>query len=119
MQTCSLCNAQSPDTATHCVSCGADLREHATTVVALRRFQENPRVRAVRIAVAGDRLHLEIDNPPPRAAAGEPPQGESAAMRNVRQRLAGHYGRDAHLEVDDRGERFTVRVDLPAFGGRE
>lgn len=54
MQTCALCNAQSPDTATHCVHCGADLSEHATTVVALRRLQANPRVRAIRIAVAHD-----------------------------------------------------------------
>jgi len=73
----------------------------------------------IRIDVAGDRLRLALDNPPPQPGPGEPPQGESAAMRNVRQRLAGHYGRDARLEVDDRQDRFTVRVDLPAFGGQE
>ncbi len=54
MQTCSKCHAQSPDTALACVSCGADLQEFSTTAVALKRFQENPRVTYVRIAVAGD-----------------------------------------------------------------
>ena len=49
MQTCSLCNALSPDQASHCVNCKADLSENSTTARALKRFQANPRVEAVTI----------------------------------------------------------------------
>lgn len=42
MQTCSRCNASSPDTATHCVHCQADLRKFSLTAVALKRMQANP-----------------------------------------------------------------------------
>ena len=54
MQTCSLCNAQSPDSALQCVSCQGNLAEFSMTAVALKRFKANPRIRYVRIAVAGD-----------------------------------------------------------------
>lgn len=54
MQTCSLCYALSPDTATHCVNCHALLSEKSTTAVALKRFQSNPRVRDVRLVIAHD-----------------------------------------------------------------
>lgn len=54
MQTCSLCNASSPDEALTCVNCKADLREFSATVVTLKHLQENPRVRAIRVSVAGD-----------------------------------------------------------------
>ena len=54
MQTCSSCNASSPDGANTCVHCRADLRQFSTTSVALKKFQKNPRVQAVRISVAGD-----------------------------------------------------------------
>ncbi|MCX7609528.1 MAG: hypothetical protein N2049_09965 [Anaerolineales bacterium] len=54
MQTCSKCNAISPDMATHCVQCQADLREFSLTAVSLKRMQANPRVKAVRISVADD-----------------------------------------------------------------
>jgi hypothetical protein len=54
MQTCSNCNAQSPDAASHCVSCGEDLSEFSTTAVALKRYQANPRVNYVRIVVSHD-----------------------------------------------------------------
>jgi hypothetical protein len=54
MQTCSLCNAISPDQARHCVHCQADLSEHSATAAALKRMQANPRVTAVRISVAHD-----------------------------------------------------------------
>ena len=54
MQTCSKCNASSPDNARTCVICNADLQEFSTTAVTLKRLQENPRVRAIRISVAGD-----------------------------------------------------------------
>lgn len=49
MQTCSLCHALSPDQAKHCRNCQADLRQFSTTTVALKRFQENPRVGSVKI----------------------------------------------------------------------
>jgi hypothetical protein len=54
MQTCTTCNAQSPDAATLCVNCGADLREFSSTAVALKRFQNNPRVRMVRLIAMHD-----------------------------------------------------------------
>ena len=49
MQTCSICNASSNDTATKCSHCQADLRELSMTAVALKRFRENPRVKAIRV----------------------------------------------------------------------
>ena len=54
MQTCSLCHASSPDTATHCVQCGADLRTFSVRAVVLNRYLANPRVKAVRVVVAAD-----------------------------------------------------------------
>lgn len=52
MQTCSQCNANSPDLSLTCPQCGADLKEFSTRAVALKHMQENPRVRAVRVTVA-------------------------------------------------------------------
>lgn len=54
MQTCSKCNAQSPDSASLCVNCQADLSEFSMTAVALKRLQANPRVLNVRVVVAHD-----------------------------------------------------------------
>lgn len=54
MQTCSLCNAISPDDATLCSHCQADLSEHSTRAVALKRMQANPRVTAIRVTVSYD-----------------------------------------------------------------
>jgi hypothetical protein len=54
MQTCSKCNASSPDNALTCLNCHADLSQYSLTVVALKRMQANPRVRAVRVTVAYD-----------------------------------------------------------------
>jgi len=54
VQTCSKCNAVSPDQALECVNCRADLREFSTRLVALKSYQANPNVSAVRISVAYD-----------------------------------------------------------------
>ncbi len=54
MQTCSRCNTSSPDNATNCVNCNADLAQFSTTAVALANLQANPRVSAIRISVADD-----------------------------------------------------------------
>jgi hypothetical protein len=54
VQTCSLCNASSPDQASHCINCQADLGEFSQTAVALKRFQANPRVSAIRLTVGYD-----------------------------------------------------------------
>ena len=72
MQTCSVCNTSSPDTATNCVNCKSDLRVLSTTAVARKNFRENPRVLSVRINVAADafwesprkrfRVRLSLDN---------------------------------------------------------
>ena len=52
MQTCSKCNAQSPDLATNCKNCNADLSILSATTVALKKFQNNDRVRDVRLVVS-------------------------------------------------------------------
>ncbi len=58
MQSCTLCNANSPDTAQFCVHCQADLREFSATAQALKKYRENPRVSLVRITVAHDACPL-------------------------------------------------------------
>ena len=52
MQTCRQCNAQSPDTATSCINCSADLKEYSATAVARQEFLANERVSLVRVIVA-------------------------------------------------------------------
>jgi hypothetical protein len=54
VQTCSICNASSPDQAAQCTNCQADLKEYSLSAVTLKRFQQNPRVTAVRVSVAND-----------------------------------------------------------------
>jgi len=54
MQTCSQCNAQSPDSALLCVNCSADLKELSTTAVARKEFESNQRVKYVRMLVGVD-----------------------------------------------------------------
>ena len=54
MRTCTLCNKQSPDHASHCTHCGADLAEHSIRAVVLAEMQSNPRVSRIRVIVAAD-----------------------------------------------------------------
>jgi hypothetical protein len=54
MQTCSQCNAASPDLASQCVNCGADLSQFSATRLALKKMVANPRVSAIRVSVAHD-----------------------------------------------------------------
>ena len=54
MRTCTLCNASSPDNASQCVRCSADLSIHSHTAKALAQFQANDRVYEVRVIVAQD-----------------------------------------------------------------
>jgi hypothetical protein len=54
MQTCSQCNASSPDYARACVNCNANLSEFSATTLALKRMQANPRLSAIRVTVAQD-----------------------------------------------------------------
>jgi hypothetical protein len=54
MQTCSKCNASSPDNALLCINCQADLGLYSATAVALASLQANPRVKAIRVTVAND-----------------------------------------------------------------
>jgi hypothetical protein len=54
MQSCTQCNSQSPDAATFCVKCSADLREFSTSSVALVKFRKNPRVEIIRLVVDED-----------------------------------------------------------------
>jgi hypothetical protein len=41
-----------------CIHCKADLREFSVNTTALKKFQQNPRVSAIRITVAGDACPL-------------------------------------------------------------
>lgn len=52
MQTCSVCNYQSPDSELNCINCGADLSELSKHAVQLKELIANPRVIAIRISVA-------------------------------------------------------------------
>ncbi len=54
MQTCSLCQAGSPDTALECVNCGASLTVHSATAIARTELLANPRVVRLRLIVAAD-----------------------------------------------------------------
>ena len=54
MQTCSKCFSLSPDSAKLCTNCQADLREHSSTAVALKRILANPRIVAIHLAVPAD-----------------------------------------------------------------
>lgn len=54
VQTCSICNASSPDTARTCIQCSANLYEYSITTVALKNLVANPRVKAIRVSVAHD-----------------------------------------------------------------
>jgi RNA polymerase subunit RPABC4/transcription elongation factor Spt4 len=54
VQTCSHCFAQSPDNVVICPTCQADLREEATVVVALKKFQANSRVKNIRLVTNKD-----------------------------------------------------------------
>jgi hypothetical protein len=54
LQTCGVCNKQSPDMVSVCPRCGSDLREKSMTALALKKMQANDRVSLVRISVAFD-----------------------------------------------------------------
>jgi hypothetical protein len=54
MQTCSKCNASSPDNAQNCVNCNTNLKEFSATAVALKRMKDNPRVKAIRVTISND-----------------------------------------------------------------
>jgi hypothetical protein len=54
MRTCTLCRTQSPDSASACLNCGADLSLHSAAAVALARLRASPRVSRIRLTVAAD-----------------------------------------------------------------
>jgi hypothetical protein len=54
VQTCSKCNAQSPDNQSHCSKCGEDLSKYSTMNAALTQFQTNQRVKIIRLVVMED-----------------------------------------------------------------
>lgn len=63
-----------------------------------------------------ERLYVRVAGP---ARRGEPvsPAPPSGALRELRQRLASHYGKAAVLQITDTAEIFEVSVELPAYGG--
>lgn len=54
MITCSRCNTQCPDDTLLCPHCQVDLTQYSSVAVALKRFQDNPRVKNIRLVVALD-----------------------------------------------------------------
>ena len=54
MQTCSLCNSSTNDSAVNCPQCSAKLSVNSVSAVTLKKFIDNPRVSAVRVNVAND-----------------------------------------------------------------
>jgi len=54
LRSCTICRAQSPDTADTCIQCGAGLAVHSATAVALRQLLANERVSRVRLIVSDD-----------------------------------------------------------------
>jgi hypothetical protein len=54
VQTCGVCNKQSPDMVTVCPRCGSNLREKSMTALSLQKMRGNDRVSLVRVSVAGD-----------------------------------------------------------------
>jgi hypothetical protein len=54
VQTCSKCQALSPDASLLCTQCGAELSEWSESAISLKKLQENPRVIYVRVSVAND-----------------------------------------------------------------
>ncbi len=54
MQTCSICHTQSPDAAASCPTCHADLTMLSEQAAALKKYQDNPRVESLRVAVSAD-----------------------------------------------------------------
>lgn len=49
MRICGICRRESPDEATVCPKCGADLLTESTTAQALRRLRKDGRIKEVRI----------------------------------------------------------------------
>lgn len=74
MRTCTLCQSQSPDQASHCARCGAELDRYSATAVALARLQASPRVSRVRLMVSDDAC------PACQAAEGEFPRDRVPAL---------------------------------------
>lgn len=54
MQTCSKCNTENNDANLVCSQCQADLTLFSTVAVSLAKFQANPRVRRIVLAVYQD-----------------------------------------------------------------
>jgi hypothetical protein len=54
VQTCGVCDKQSPNEVTICARCGSDLREKSMTALALKKMRANDRVSLVRISVGDE-----------------------------------------------------------------
>jgi len=54
VQTCSVCHIQSPDSTLECPSCNVLLSETSEQAVALKKYQNNPRVQLLRVAVSAN-----------------------------------------------------------------
>lgn len=64
----------------------------------------------ITVARAGRMVELAVRNSVGPAAA---PAGNGLALANIRERLALHFDAEARLQVDEGGDGFLVRVELP------
>ncbi|MHB1374848.1 MAG: sensor histidine kinase [Thauera sp.] len=65
----------------------------------------------VRVALRGDELRLEVDNPV--CDAGRHHAGNRMALGNIRERLMLFYDLEAGLDIEEGGGRYRVRIRLP------
>lgn len=54
MQICSVCHTQSTDSTVSCPKCNVDLSQFSEQAVALKKYQDNPRVQSLRVATFAD-----------------------------------------------------------------
>ncbi|HEY0635265.1 MAG TPA: histidine kinase [Gammaproteobacteria bacterium] len=65
----------------------------------------------------GDRLQLVVSNPAAHEEPGTGHNGNRLAQENIRERLAAHYGGDAHMDMTRDGATVRVEISLPLQSG--
>ena len=60
----------------------------------------------------GEYLHIEISNPVPSDSAGKK-AGNKMALTNIRQRFELAYGKRASVDIDETGNKFSVKLVFP------
>jgi two-component system sensor histidine kinase AlgZ len=69
----------------------------------------------VRGSLEDGQVLLEVSNPKPLSPAPSPRRGHRIALDNIRQRLELVFPGRSSVEVEDTGDRYTVRLRFPRF----